>query len=110
TQCLKGFQCRGARPQYWANVMIQWVSYTVTRQGDMVVLIVIVTSRLRSARVNGKLGGIHAVPNSTTSGSLVDEAIATMLIGMPSDLIGFITHLNSMDRGGRYPPSSGRPK
>ncbi|EAU80736.2 hypothetical protein CC1G_04846 [Coprinopsis cinerea okayama7 len=54
TQCLKGFQCRGARPQYWANVMIQ---------------------------VNGKLGGIHAVPNSTTSGSLVDEAIATMLIG-----------------------------
>ncbi|KAH6899208.1 eukaryotic translation initiation factor 2C [Coprinopsis sp. MPI-PUGE-AT-0042] len=54
TQCVKAFKCRGARPQYWANVLIQ---------------------------MNAKLGGINFIPDPSQDASLADLQRPTIVMG-----------------------------
>lgn len=54
TQCVKSFKCRGARAQYWANVLIQ---------------------------MNAKLGGINSIPDPALNASLADVQKPTIVMG-----------------------------
>ena len=54
TQCVKSFKCRGARAQYWANVLIQ---------------------------MNAKMGGINSIPDPALNASLADPTKPTIVMG-----------------------------
>ncbi|KAF8980636.1 argonaute-like protein, partial [Cyathus striatus] len=54
TQCLKGHLCKGAKEQYWANIML---------------------------KVNAKLGGVNAIPDPSSLATLVDSSTPTIIMG-----------------------------
>ncbi|TFK24642.1 Piwi-domain-containing protein [Coprinopsis marcescibilis] len=76
TQCVKSGRCKAARPQYWANVMIQ---------------------------LNAKLGGINCVPEAiklNRASGLGDPVSATMVMGAD------VTHPSpGSGQGDDIPPS-----
>jgi len=54
TQCLKAFKCKGAKPQYWANVCL---------------------------KINPKLGGINTIPEPSSVAVLTDPHNPTIVMG-----------------------------
>lgn len=69
TQCLKAQKCRNAKPQYWANVMLKYVSSSIR---DWI-------SAQAGIRVNAKLGGINSILDNF---SINDPNNPTIVMGM----------------------------
>jgi eukaryotic translation initiation factor 2C len=71
TQCLKAFNCKGAKEQYWVNVLLKYVDTAIVPSQSLIL----------AKRVNVKLGGVNVVLDPADSNPLNDPNNPTIVMG-----------------------------